>query len=148
MSEFNYGLENELPLRDEVVAFPLESFSISGHQIRKCKFIKTICKGLWSLLTVENEIVLLQYLTCGLLTLKYHFGHIAGHEVRELLEKAQYLYIFGGQHEKAIFFWGGGTIEQNCLFNSYGVWCPCFLVFNKNYIYLRCTTWGFNIQIH
>lgn len=72
------------------------------------------------MLTVENEIVLLQYLTCGLLTLKYHFGHIAGHEVRELLEKAQYLYIFGGQHEKAIFFWGGALLNRTVYLTAMG----------------------------
>lgn len=79
------------------------------------------------MLTAENEIVLLQYLTSGLLTLKYHFGHIAGHEFENYWEKAQYLYIYSmANMKKPSFFFC--TIKWKCLLNSYGVWCPCFLV--------------------
>lgn len=57
------------------------------------------------MLTAENEIVLLQYLTSGLLTLKYHFGHIAGHEFENYWEKAQYLYIYSmANMKKPSFF--------------------------------------------
>lgn len=48
------------------------------YQVRKCEFIKTICNGLSSVLSFENEIVLLKGLITGLLTFKYYFGHVAG----------------------------------------------------------------------
>lgn len=48
------------------------------YQVRKCEFIKTICNGLGSMLTFENEIVLLKCKITGLLTFKYYFGCIAG----------------------------------------------------------------------
>lgn len=48
------------------------------YQVRKCELIKTICNGLSSVLTFENEIVLLKCLITGLLTFKYYFGRITG----------------------------------------------------------------------
>lgn len=76
--EFNRGLENGLPFGDEVVGCTLEQFSVFVLQLRKCEFIKTVCSGLCSMLTLKHEIVLLKYLITGLLTLKYYSGHIAG----------------------------------------------------------------------
>lgn len=135
-----------------MVSFTLEQFSVFVNQLRKCEFIKTICNGLCSMPTFENET--LNYRCPDLQVLLWSYcwrSRLKG------IEKSTYVYLVANMRKLSFYFF---TIKLNYLFNTFiqkeQPWsmmslffvlfwfalCCClfsYLFLIQDYIYLRYT---------